>query len=302
MFGGPEGKFIENNVIIKGSGKYDECVELVYPLLNSTIPCTSDSCLFNNIYSPYTTFDDEKFVAIGKYWDVVNVYHQAGLYDYDDFQKSAKEFCKTDWPIHLNDYNQGKYPDLRKPYDLALNCFRSAYIENIIHQGYKIPKKDNKAIPFTTIAYINGTEASWALGALIQRISKTIGDFDPNATAVTTAASISSNFISTCHHLSLCAIFIIGLAGIILHRQRVNSPNEINQEEVPLNEIRTHHSINDDIDIDIDEENIDTDELNELDIDIDDIDDEELDIEIDEVLGNDTTNQEKNEAELVQLN
>ncbi|ORX86954.1 nucleoside phosphatase GDA1/CD39 [Anaeromyces robustus] len=305
MFGGAEGKFIENNVIIKGSGKYDECVKSVYPLLNSTLPCTSDSCLFNNIYSPYTTFNDEKFVAIGKYWDVVNVYHQAGLYDYEDFQKSAREFCKTDWPLHLNDYNQGKYPDLRKPYDLALNCFRSAYIENIIHQGYKIPKEDNKAIPFTTIAYINGTEASWALGALIQRISNTIGEFDPNATAATTAASISANFINTCYYLSLYAVIIISLAGVILYRQRKTTPYEINQEEVPLNEIQTHRNGDVDVDIDIDEDDIDIDELNELDIDIDNIDDEELGIEvedIDEALGNNTTNQEEDETELLQLN
>ncbi|OUM66184.1 hypothetical protein PIROE2DRAFT_24736, partial [Piromyces sp. E2] len=180
--GRKEGKFIEDNFTIVGTGKYDECVAEVYPLLNSTVPCTHDSCLFNNIYSPYTDFDDEKFVAIGKYWDIVNVYHQAGLYEYNDFIKSSKEFCQTDWSIHLNDYNTGKYPDLRRPYDLAMNCFRSAYLDNIIHKGYKIPKEDNKAIPFTTIAYINGTEASWALGALINQISGTIGSYDPNAT------------------------------------------------------------------------------------------------------------------------
>jgi len=235
---------MEENVIIKGVGKYDECVKEVYPLLNSTIPCTSDSCLFNNIYSPYTTFDDDKFVAIGKYWDVVNVYHQAGLYDYDDFLKSSRDFCQTEWSLHLNDYNEGKYPDLRKPYDLALNCFRSAYIDNIIHQGYKIPKEDNEAIPFTTIAYINGTEASWALGALINQISNTIGDFDPNSTSATTAAAISNNFISTTYSLSISSIAIIAVAGFVLYRQRKNAPPETYPEEVPLNEIRTDEDTN----------------------------------------------------------
>jgi len=240
MFGGEEGKFIENNYVIVGTGQYDECVKDVYPLLNSTVPCSSDSCLFNNIYSPYTEFSDEKFVAIGKYWDVVNVYHQAGLYDYDDFTKSAKEFCQTDWSIHLNDYNNGKYPDLRRPYDLALNCFRSAYLENIIHQGYKIPKEDNEAIPFTTIAYINGTEASWALGALINQISGTIGSYDPNATSAATSKSIATNFINNSHTLSVSAISIIAVAAVILYRQRKNGSSnyEDNLEEVPLNDIR----------------------------------------------------------------
>jgi len=244
MYGGEEGKFIEENVIIKGVGKYDECVKEVYPLLNSTIPCTSDSCLFNNIYSPYTTFNDDKFVAIGKYWDVVNVYHQAGLYDYDNFLNSSREFCQTEWSHHLNDYNEGKYPDLRKPYDLALNCFRSAYIDNIIHQGYKIPKEDNEAIPFTTICYINGTEASWALGALINKISDTIADFDPNSTTPTSAASISSNFISTSYSLSLSGLAIVAIAGVALYRQRKNSSHEAYPEEVPLNEIRTQDGNN----------------------------------------------------------
>jgi len=239
MYGEEEGNFIEENVIIKGVGKYDECVKDVFPLLNSTIQCTSDSCLFNNIYSPYTAFDDDKFVAIGKYWDVVNVYHQAGLYDYDNFLKSSREFCKTDWSIHFNDFNEGKYPDLIRPYDLALNCFRSAYIENIIHKGYKIPKEDNEAIPFTTIAYINGTEASWALGALIKQISGTISEFDPNSSS-STAASISSNFISTSHNLSISSLAIIAVAGIALYRQRKMAPlHETQPEEVPLNEIRT---------------------------------------------------------------
>jgi len=238
MYGEEEGSFMEENIIIKGVGKYDECVKDVFPLLNSTIQCTSDSCLFNNIYSPYTAFDDDKFVAIGKYWDVVNVYHQAGLYDYDNFLKSSREFCQTEWSVHLNDYNEGKYPDLRKPYDLALNCFRSAYIENIIHKGYKIPKEDNEAIPFTTIAYINGTEASWALGALIKQISGTISEFDPNSSS-STAASISSNFISTSYSLSASALALIAVAGIALYRQRKNMPHEAQPEEVPLNEIYT---------------------------------------------------------------
>jgi len=261
MFGGEEGKFIENNVIIKGTGKYDECVKDVYPLLNSTVPCTSDSCLFNNIYSPYTDFDDDKFVAIGKYWDVTNVYHQAGLYDYDDFLKSSRDFCQTDWSHHLEDYNAGKYPALRRPYDLALNCFRSAYLENIIHNGYKIPKEDNEAIPFTTIAYINGTEASWALGALIQQISGTIGDYDPNATAAVSAATISSNFISNSHNLSICALAIIAAAGIILCRQKKENPDDYERtmEAVPLNGISTHEIDNTpesiyDQEIDVDQE------------------------------------------------
>ncbi|ORX52899.1 nucleoside phosphatase GDA1/CD39 [Piromyces finnis] len=257
MFGGKEGKFIEENVIIKGTGQYDECVKDVYPLLNSTIPCTSDSCLFNNIYSPYTDFNDGKFVAIGKYWDVTNVYHQAGLYDYDDFQKSSIDFCKTDWSVHLNDYNTGKYPDLRRPYDLALNCFRSAYLENIIHQGYKIPKEDNEAIPLTTIAYINGTEASWALGALINQISGTIGSYDPNATSAVNSKSIAANFISTSHNLSISAVSIIAVAAVILFRQRKNNSNKYKDslEEVPLTNIHTEN-IDDQTDsvLDIDQE------------------------------------------------
>jgi len=238
LYGEEEGEFIEKNVIIKGVGHYDECAKNIFPLLNSTVPCTSDSCLFNNIYSPYTTFDDEKFLAIGKYWDVVNVYNQAGLYDYNNFLNSSREFCKTEWSLHLNDYNKGKYPALRKPYDLALNCFRSAYIENILHKGYKIPKEDNEAIPFNTICYVNGTEASWALGALIEQISDKIGSHNSFGIKKASPAAISSNFISTSFNLSISAVAIIAVAGVVLYRQKKNAPHEIIPEEVPLNDIR----------------------------------------------------------------
>ncbi|KAG4103555.1 nucleoside phosphatase GDA1/CD39 [Neocallimastix lanati (nom. inval.)] len=179
MFGEVEGEFIEKNVIIKGTGNYDQCTKDIFPLLNSTQPCSSDSCLFNNIYSPYTEFNDEKFIAIGKFFDVVDSYKLDNLYDNKNFTEASTNLCRKEWPTLLASYQEGQYPNLAKPYDMALNCFRSAYIDNVFHQGYKIPKENNTEIPLEVVQYINGVETSWALGALISKLSQAISGEDP---------------------------------------------------------------------------------------------------------------------------
>lgn len=168
---------------VTGSGEYEGCLRTIYPLLLKHLPCKSEPCLFNGVHAPQIDFTKEKFVGVSEYWYTAHdVFKLTGEYNYEDFEKATSEFCKTDWDIILNKFNNGEYGDNLTLDLLKTSCFKASWIVNVLHDGFGVPRlgvdegpTDLKDEPvFKSVNAIEGNELSWCMGKMVLYASSQI--------------------------------------------------------------------------------------------------------------------------------
>lgn len=176
---------------IKGIGNYEMCIKTIYPLLMKNVPCKEEPCFFNGVHGPKLNFDTDKFVGISEYWYTTNdVFHSGGEYNYRIFNERVKEYCESDWPTILANSEKGQYSNLDADTFLRDACFKSAWVMNILHEGFELPRLDLEIpdlgvegeekeitkvhVPFKSSDSINGNELSWTLGKILLYASSEI--------------------------------------------------------------------------------------------------------------------------------
>lgn len=182
-------EFKDIDFIAIGKGDFEQCSKMIYPLLLKNIPCYDEPCLFNGIHVPRIDFTRDRFVGISEYWYIPNdIFKLGGPYDFNKFLKGVKKLCNTDWEILRENNLNGKYNNMPEDY-LAASCFKSAWILNVLHEGFEMPKeKETNLDPstnlgenpskddpiFQSLSDINGTEISWTLGRILLFVSGSI--------------------------------------------------------------------------------------------------------------------------------
>ncbi|XP_074643292.1 ectonucleoside triphosphate diphosphohydrolase 4-like isoform X2 [Tubulanus polymorphus] len=174
---------------LKGSGDYISCQQKLRPLLNSTGTCSSNICSMNGVYQPEIDFESTEFYGFSEYFYTMDdLLRMAGHYNYAKFIKSAKDYCTTKWPVLEAWYRKRLFPKadtarfqdnenwFRKSIEKHFNehyitlkrfqCFKSAWIVQVLHGGFKFPRNYNK---FNSVQLIDGKEVQWTLGALLYR-------------------------------------------------------------------------------------------------------------------------------------
>ena len=75
---------------MKGTGDFMKCQELVYPLLNSSVPCPRAPCSFNGIYQPKIDFHHSEFYGFSEYWySMHDVLRIGGQYSAKNFKQAV---------------------------------------------------------------------------------------------------------------------------------------------------------------------------------------------------------------------
>ncbi len=108
---------------------------------------------------------------------ILTRYDLGGPYDYESVKKASKKFCKLTMDKLLDNYKKNAYPHVSHQSRLAVNCFKSAYLLNIIHEGFGIPKTINgpEDKPYIeSIDKIDGFSVSWTMGVMFLYSSATI--------------------------------------------------------------------------------------------------------------------------------
>ncbi|KAJ1962560.1 Golgi apyrase [Dipsacomyces acuminosporus] len=101
---------LDNKLVLKGSGSFEECVRATEPLLNKTI-CPIEPCLFAGVHAPEIDFGTQQFVGVSEYWYASNDYLQlGGVWDIQNFEQKAAEFCKQPWSHITSKYNINNDP------------------------------------------------------------------------------------------------------------------------------------------------------------------------------------------------
>lgn len=194
--------------MLQGTGEFDECVSKTNPLLNKNAPCYDEPCLFNGVHVPAIDFSVNHFIGISEYWySTHDVWDAAGgVYDFVDFEKNAKSYCGREWQEILSDYTGGKKWHARVDLNrLQMQCFKAAWIINILHEGIGVPrigdrggkgdgrnvtedmllKADEKGFAddalkmkgpahFQSIDQVGDVAISWTLGKMVLEVSQSI--------------------------------------------------------------------------------------------------------------------------------
>ncbi len=203
--------------LMVGTGSFEECLKRTDPLLNKTVTCKKAPCLFNGVHVPPIDFSVSKFIGVSEYWySSEHIFGLGGAYNFVEYEQAASRFCSSDWDDlrrrheksrktgHLG--GDGEVEDHGKVVEvgqwgskaelsrLELQCFKAAWIVNVLHEGIGLPRSvdpggnatspDSKtpnqkaamkglgAPIFQSLDTIDNTAISWALGKMVLEASK----------------------------------------------------------------------------------------------------------------------------------
>ena len=180
-----------------GTGRFAECLESTYPLLEKEKACQDPPCLLNGVHTPAIDFDVNHFVGVSEYWhtthEVFAMAHKDKAYDFRTYQKQVSDFCSRDWTDIEKDVGKEKWGQKVDEKTVEEVCFKASWLINMLHDGIGVPRlaldagsedkvggpanKTNAVIdnakdrgfldPFQAIDKIDGTEVSWTLGKMV---------------------------------------------------------------------------------------------------------------------------------------
>lgn len=188
----------------RGTGDFAQCLKRQAPLLNKEVDCPDEPCLFNGVHVPPIDFSVNHFIGISEYWYSTQDVWGApldgnGVYDYVEFEKHAIEYCGREWDDIMRDYKEGggSWKTNVELSRLEMQCFKAAWIINVLHEGIGIPriidrggqgdgrnqaeKGISKAIDknlldeppsFQSMNEVNDVAISWTLGKMVLEVSK----------------------------------------------------------------------------------------------------------------------------------
>ncbi|TBU35578.1 nucleoside phosphatase family-domain-containing protein [Dichomitus squalens] len=148
-----------------GTGSWEQCLEKTLPLLNKDAPCPDSHCLFNGVSVPVIDFKASRFIGVSEYWySTEQSFGLGGAYDFVQYERAASEFCAQDWTRILGEHEEarkngqgrlggdgeveeggvivdtGKWGlDVEIP-RLQMQCFKAAWIVNVLHEGIGVPR------------------------------------------------------------------------------------------------------------------------------------------------------------------
>ncbi|KAI9104756.1 nucleoside phosphatase family-domain-containing protein [Phlyctochytrium arcticum] len=178
-------------VRFQGTGDFSTCMASQLPLLNKSLPCPDMPCLFNGVHAPIS--NALHFLGVSEYWYTSSqVYGLGGAYDHKIFLKTTEEFCTQEWSTIEKMFNEKKYTRVSDLDRLHLQCFKSAWIMNVLHEGLGVPRERVRvpgdedeggsgvdvsgegASNFESVDQIGNFGVSWTLGAILLHVVATI--------------------------------------------------------------------------------------------------------------------------------
>ncbi|KAF7799605.1 hypothetical protein EIP86_010843 [Pleurotus ostreatoroseus] len=201
-----------------GTGSFEQCLHQTAPLLNKDAPCTDLPCLFNGVHVPAIDFSVSHFIGVSEYWySSEHVFGLGGPYDVVQYERAASEFCSRAWPDIVEEHEQsrrngtlggdgeiledgkvvstGQWGDDVELSRLQMQCFKAAWIVNVLHEGIGMPrivdpggnpttqgdavaqKAEDKGLgrpQFQSLDSVGDIAISWTLGKMVLEASKEV--------------------------------------------------------------------------------------------------------------------------------
>lgn len=208
-----------------GTGSFEQCMEKTASLLSTTKPCPDTPCLMNGVHVPPIDFSVSHFIGVAEYWySSEHIFGLGGAYDYVQYERAASNFCSREWADILNEHEDsrtrhrlggdgeivrdgkivdaGKWgPNVEVP-RLQMQCFKAAWVANVLHEGIKMPrivdpggnistasekvvseaeKKGLGRPTFQSVDTVGDIAISWTLGKMVLEASKEVNPIEKSA-------------------------------------------------------------------------------------------------------------------------
>ncbi|KAG6888538.1 hypothetical protein C0992_008281 [Termitomyces sp. T32_za158] len=203
---------------LAGTGSFEQCIHTTAPLLNKTVPCSDTPCLMNGIHVPPIDFSVSRFIGVSEYWySTEHIFGLGGAYDFVQYERAAAEFCSRPWDSIMKQHELSKaqnrlggdgeveengkvvavgqwHPSVERS-RLEMQCFKAAWITNVLHDGIGIPrltdpggnettegenvereaaKKGLGRPAFQSLDTVGDIAISWTLGKMVLEASKEV--------------------------------------------------------------------------------------------------------------------------------
>ncbi|KAJ7355929.1 nucleoside-diphosphatase [Mycena albidolilacea] len=202
-----------------GTGSFEQCMRKTAPLLNKTAPCPDTPCLMNGVHVPEIDFSVSHFIGVSEYWySSEHVFGLGGPYDFVQYERAASRFCSRPWASIVTEHEDsrarnhllagdgevekdgkivevGNWSDDVELSRLEMQCFKAAWIANVLHEGIGMPRiidiggnnttdgekvaqqAENKGLgkpTFQSVDTVNDIAISWTLGKMVLEASKEV--------------------------------------------------------------------------------------------------------------------------------
>ncbi|CDK25716.1 unnamed protein product [Kuraishia capsulata CBS 1993] len=187
----PKGLIKDDDPQVEGSGDFEQCMKLMYPLLTSTEHSETSSCSTNEPQEvsscllsdsiPSFDFNVDRFVGVSGYWDAISHLlkfediKSGGAYSYEAFSTETKRVCEMTW-TELDKLNNRDNDDTNALSDLTDTdlkqlCFKSSWVLSVLHRGLGFPALGSDTAdsdkPLSVTTLVNGYEFTWTLGRAV---------------------------------------------------------------------------------------------------------------------------------------
>lgn len=206
--------------VLRGTGSFEQCLRKTSPLLNKDVPCPDAHCLFNGVHVPPIDFSVSHFIGVSEYWySSEHIFGLGGPYDFVQYERAASEFCSENWPTLVKQHetlrkagrvggdgevmkegavvDTGKWGTDVEISRLEMQCFKAAWIVNVLHEGIGMPtivhpggnstangddvakQADRKGLgkskpTFQSVESVGDIAISWTLGKMVLEASKEV--------------------------------------------------------------------------------------------------------------------------------
>lgn len=164
---------------VHGTGSYADCLAEQQLLLDRQAKCSQLPCPFHGVHVPPIDFHKKPFVGVSEYWySTDDVFRMGGVYDHDQFHRMASDFCASDWSALESKWNAHEYPEQVTSSRLQMQCFKSAWMSTILHEGFQLPRASNLTT-FQSLNSLHGLSVSWTLGKALLEASRDVSTLKP---------------------------------------------------------------------------------------------------------------------------
>nr|XP_015202200.1 PREDICTED: ectonucleoside triphosphate diphosphohydrolase 7 isoform X2 [Lepisosteus oculatus] len=213
-------------VFLRGHGDWLKCQEVVRPFLEES----NNNISLAGVYQAPIDFHNSEFYGFSEfYYCTEDLLRIGGLYDSTKYTRAATDYCATKWSILKQRFKSSLYAPQADLSRLKYQCFKSAWMYEVLHSGFKFPK-DYTSLKTAQLVY--DKEVQWTLGAILFKTRfLPLRDLQQEAFRPSHSSWLRFSFVYN-HYLFFACILVVLLAIFlyILRLRRIHQ-RELRQAE-----------------------------------------------------------------------